>query len=1124
MSRRMGSIAAGGLLIASLAVPAAARGSGPAYQVLDVTNGIQAFVSSHPQGYVDLGGIVLFTARDDEHGNELWRTDGTAAGTIRLTDLAPGLPDGVVGTARAVHDGVLYFPGADGVWRSDGTEGGTWRVSPLSATTLAVAGDALYVFAGPIHGDHAPEEWTALWRIALADGTATRLADFPRGPGSGRNLAPSPTVVGPRLFFAADVAGEEGLWITDGTPAGTRRLRAVMLGNRYDGNGSTHLVAAGDQLFVIARDAAGWELWRSDGTEAGTRRVRDINPGSADGIHFNYEAATTEPFFAVVDDTLFFVANDGANGRELWRSDGTEEGTRQVADIAPGPLGIDGIPAGQYADAARWFIQMLPTPGRLYLTARPSGTALELWESDGTAAGTRFVATLSGDALREVREEPIGTILRFTDGPRVWASDGTADGTVVIATAWGHISEFTPALGGAIFTAHDGLFGTEPWVSDFTSAGTHLLADLARGNPDLDPAELTDLNGTLLFVGQDGVHGRELWRSDGTAAGTRLVVDVAPGNTSSYPTNLVVSEATLYFTADDGTRGHALWRSDGTSAGTALVRADLADRADFHLVPDGRGGVWVFAGGPEHPHALWHSDGTTAGTRLVQTLERSIEGSHAAAHPAAVLGDTLLFRARDAQHGEELWRSDGTATGTWLVADLQPGEASSAPGGLTALGELVVFFATDEAYRTALWRTDGTAAGTVRLASVGHLASGPAVAADGRMVFAAWRDSAYGVRLWQTDGTPQGTFVINEDARTAPSVAAAGGELFAVLAITDYELHRIGCGGELMAAPVLSQLRGFGDRLLFVEPGDYGAMRLWTSDGTTAGTVLLHELAGIPDDVRPRPVVEPEFTRAGAHVFFVGEHDAAGRELWALPVSALPVVEPAPCPPTPTPTARPTPPLPGCPDGSARCTAVAVDAAPAHPGETTVITATLYVDDGPIVGIQNDLAFPPGMIVPPAADGRPDCRVEPDIDKHETAFAYAPGGCTPGEDCTGLRAFVLSFTNLDPIPDGAVLYTCTLAIAADAAAGVYPLMLSELAAADDQGNEVPLAGIHGEIEVRGESGTRGAGVAGGGGHGCQTAAPQGSAWPLAIAAIILLAGRRIHRSGAKTQRNAERLS
>src|SRR5690606_29054308 len=78
-----------------------------------------------------------------------------------------------------------------------------------------------------------------------------------------------------------------------------------------------------------------------------------------------------------VDGTLFFRANDGVAGGELWISDGSEEGTVRVADLAPG--------AGTTSSSPNWFVAH---DGQLYFTVNDGASGVELWRSDGTADGT----------------------------------------------------------------------------------------------------------------------------------------------------------------------------------------------------------------------------------------------------------------------------------------------------------------------------------------------------------------------------------------------------------------------------------------------------------------------------------------------------------------------------------------------------------------------------------------------------------------------------------------------------------------------------------------------------------------------------------------------------------------
>jgi uncharacterized repeat protein (TIGR01451 family) len=301
---------------------------------------LPGFFSSTPFGFTTVGQTVFFAAFDLGVGNELWKTDGTEAGTVRVTDANPGPGDLIlVSFASSVEfKGTLFFLGYEPthnleLWRSDGTEAGTVMVKDIN-------------------------------------------------PGSLTSLPSDLTVVGDALFFTADdgIHGRE-LWKTDGTEAGTVLVKDIAPGAvdsvfpQYDS--PPRMAALGGQALLLASDGvSGVELWRSDGTAAGTVRVKDINPGPSDGLD------PVEFAFTVVGGVAYFGANDGSTGRELWRSDGTAAGTKRVADINPGPAGSF---SGGVTDAG----------GLIYFAASDGTTGAELWRSDGTAAGTKRVADIN---------------------------------------------------------------------------------------------------------------------------------------------------------------------------------------------------------------------------------------------------------------------------------------------------------------------------------------------------------------------------------------------------------------------------------------------------------------------------------------------------------------------------------------------------------------------------------------------------------------------------------------------------------------------------------------------------------------------------------------------------------
>src|SRR5262249_400475 len=130
------------------------------------------------------------------------------------------------------------------------------------------------------------------------------------------------------------------------------------------------------------------------------------------------------------------------------------------------------------------------------------------------------------------------------------------------------------------FTADDGTHGRELWVTDGTTAGTAMVADLNPTGDAFRPFTfrqpmLADVGGVLLFAIDDGAHGQELWRSHGTAAGTHLVKDIIPGAGDGIdftdPLNFAIADGKLFFAANDGTHGSRLWMSDGTTEGTMQV-------------------------------------------------------------------------------------------------------------------------------------------------------------------------------------------------------------------------------------------------------------------------------------------------------------------------------------------------------------------------------------------------------------------------------------------------------------------------------------------------------------------------------------------------------------------------
>jgi len=396
------------------------------------------------------------------------------------------------------------------------------------------------------------------------------------------------------------------------------------------------------------------------------------------------------------NDRLYFNANNGENGSELFVSDGTDKGTQLVTDLRPG--------ASNYGYAYSSFpYSLVEFQEKLYFTANVADNGNELFLSDGTADGTQLLVDL-------------------------YPGENKYD--FVNSSYPSNLVELNDKL---YFTANNGENGNELYVSDGTAGGTQLLVDLYPGENKYGginasyPSNLVGLNDKLYFTANNGENGNELYVSDGTAEGTQLLVDLYPGennygNNSSYINSLVEFNDQLYFSADDGKNGRELFVSDGTGSGTELL-VDLypgenkygnINGSDPSGFVEFNGKLYFTANNGENGYELFATDGTGSGTSLVADIHQgtSSSGYSYSSSPSNLVefNDKLYFTANDGVNGNELYVSDGTAGGTQLVADIYPGSdnygsaAGSYPSNLTVFGDELFFAANNGETGTELYK------------------------------------------------------------------------------------------------------------------------------------------------------------------------------------------------------------------------------------------------------------------------------------------------------------------------------------------------------------------------------------------------------------------------------------
>ncbi len=326
-------------------------------------------------------GFLFFVASSAAStDNELWKTDGTSAGTSKVKDIYPGSL-GSNPSSFYEYNGELFFVADNGslgkeLYKTDGTTAGTVLVKDIyigvgdGLNTLGV----YWVKNGSFYFT-ATSASASDYEIWKSDGTSagtTKLKDI--NPGASGSFPGSFYEFNNLLYFTADngTNGEE-IWRTDGTIAGTVLVKDIFIGASSSLSSLNVIwVHNGFFFFIAASITSDYEIWKSDGTTSGTTKLKDIYPGST--------GCSASEFYEF-NNQLLFDANNGVNGKELWKTDGTTPGTVLVKDIFPGTTTNSSGP--------NFFATY---NGYAYFTAvTTSNVNREIWKSDGTTAGTSLV-------------------------------------------------------------------------------------------------------------------------------------------------------------------------------------------------------------------------------------------------------------------------------------------------------------------------------------------------------------------------------------------------------------------------------------------------------------------------------------------------------------------------------------------------------------------------------------------------------------------------------------------------------------------------------------------------------------------------------------------------------------
>lgn len=198
-------------------------------------------------------------------------------------------------------------------------------------------------------------------------------------------------------FIATDTTqASYQLWVTDGTPAGTLKIQTIA-NPSYNFNYQVKLKITGNKLFIIYSN----QLWVSDGTTIETKKIAQFNDINGD--------------LYTLGNNVYFTADDGISGFDIWKSDGTATGTTLLKDINPSNT------VGE--------IVLQPFNNKLYFFAVGN-----LWESDGTEAGTQIFQNIYSTSFRGGVIN--GKMVFYTSNYEVWSTDGSSANTLLLGNVY----------------------------------------------------------------------------------------------------------------------------------------------------------------------------------------------------------------------------------------------------------------------------------------------------------------------------------------------------------------------------------------------------------------------------------------------------------------------------------------------------------------------------------------------------------------------------------------------------------------------------------------------------------------------------------------------------------------
>ncbi len=679
--------------------------------------------------------------------------------------------------------------------------------------------------------------------------------------------------------FVLSVGGSSGFVHVADDSDGVARLVHTVEGsiNSEAFVGRTTGALLGDSLVFIGSDATRkQQIWITDGTAAGTRQIAAINPS---GFVWVFNLMTSLP------GQVVFIGPNPSGGSAVWKTDGTEAGTVLVKSLSE--LGVaSGSPSVSFSAALGARAVMTVGGGLVSTDGTPDGT----FGISGVSGGATFAGTRSaGLVIGGTR-----VVFQAISNTNQWllcAADGSPTGTQLLATTPVSLYPFSNApIAQSTVLLQRGPIGVTPGTisaliaTDGTPEGT-VVRPLATGRPFPSIAANLPIEGGVLFTASgpqtdplDGIINNQPWQSDGTPESTRQLTQVIPNPPAGGVAILgrlgervaITSNEFLFLT--DGSTGQAI--------GETRVQNTIRPWAEL-------GSSAIFAGGAA-PSGPWITDGSAAGTSRLFTSGALASSEVSLLTP---LNGFVYFVGTDSeQFIPVLYRSDGTVQGTTVVFNAPDQVVLD----VTAFAGQVWFVTTprlEYGSRYSLYRSDGTAEGTTLVRSIGQ-GSVYFVGSTADRLYVHWQVSGSSIRAFAADGTSSAVGL----SAFAYSTVTDGTALYFMTNLVDQSgdftisqqlircappgpatvVYAATTNATVNGGTLLRRMAILGNKIIFVKNDQTSGVEPWAFDQSTQQATLLR-------DIFPGPASSnvERMQTVGDRVYFVAVSPDAGRQLWS---------------------------------------------------------------------------------------------------------------------------------------------------------------------------------------------------------------------------------------------------